>query len=119
MKKFFKGFQYAFAGIVYALKTQVNMQFHFVASFVVLFCALYFQISSLEALLLCLAVGIVWITELFNTAIEAVCDRISKDIHPLCKVAKDCAAAAVLIAAFLAIAIGLFVFYKYFLAFFQ
>lgn len=116
MKKFFKGFYYAFEGIFYALKTQINMKFHLFASIIVVFLAFFFQVSSLDALLLCFAIGIVWLTELFNTAIEALCDLISPDINPLAKIAKDCAAGAVLIAALLAIAIGVFVFYKYFFA---
>jgi diacylglycerol kinase len=37
--------------------------------------------------------------ELLNTAIEKICDLITKDIHPIIKVIKDIAAAAVLIAA--------------------
>lgn len=116
MKKFLKGFQYAFEGILYALKTQINMKFHLFASLLVILLAFLFHVSSTEALFLCFAVAIVWIAELFNTAIEALCDLISTNIHPLAKVAKDCAAGAVLIAALLAIAIGFIVFYKYFFA---
>ena len=34
------------------------------------------------------------IVELFNTAIEAIVDRVSTDIHPLSKIAKDAGSAA-------------------------
>lgn len=51
-----------------------------------------------EALLLSLAVLMVWVVELLNSSIEAVADAVTLDAHPLVKRAKDIASAAVLIA---------------------
>jgi diacylglycerol kinase len=56
-----------------------------------------------------LTVGLVWVAEFVNTSVEAVVDLLSPDIHPLAKVAKDVAAAAVLIAALAAVVIGLLI----------
>jgi diacylglycerol kinase len=56
-----------------------------------------------------LAVGLVLVAELLNTALEAVVDVVSPEQHRLAKLAKDCAAAAVLVAALAAAAAGLLV----------
>ncbi len=51
----------------------------------------------------------VWMAEFFNTALEAVVDIASPEYHPLAKIAKDVAAAAVLVGAFCAVIIGLLI----------
>jgi diacylglycerol kinase (ATP) len=56
-----------------------------------------------------LAIAMVWIAEFLNTALEAVVDLASPQAHPLAKVGKDVGAAAVLIAAFSSILIGLLI----------
>ncbi|ABM00202.1 diacylglycerol kinase [Shewanella amazonensis] len=57
--------------------------------------ALWLDVSTVEKLLMIMAVFIVLITELLNSAIEAVVDRIGDEIHPLSGQAKDIASAAV------------------------
>ncbi|MCL2918746.1 diacylglycerol kinase [Shewanella litorisediminis] len=57
--------------------------------------ALWVDVSTVEKLLMIMAVFIVLITELLNSAIEAVVDRIGDEIHPLSGQAKDIASAAV------------------------
>ena len=49
-------------------------------------------------------------TELINTSIEATIDLITDKVHPLAKIAKDTAAAAVLIFGFTAIIIAIIIF---------
>jgi len=56
-----------------------------------------------------LAIGLVFAAELLNTALEAVVDLVCPEQHPLAKLAKDCAAAAVLVAALAAAAAGVLV----------
>jgi diacylglycerol kinase len=51
----------------------------------------------------------VWMAEFMNTALEAVVDMVMPDLHPLAKVAKDIAAAAVLVGAIGAVLIGLLI----------
>ncbi len=53
-----------------------------------------------------LAVALVVVAELLNSALESVVDLVSPDDHPLAKRAKDVAAAAVLVAAVTAVAVG-------------
>ena len=55
------------------------------------------EVSSLERAVLLLVVFVALIVELLNSAIEAVVDRISLELHPLSKQAKDMGSAAQLI----------------------
>jgi diacylglycerol kinase (ATP) len=102
-----RSFKYAFAGWWFVLRTQHNAWIHAVASLVVVPLALWLGVSRLELAVIFLAITAVWVAEFINTAIEAVVDMASPEPHPLAKVAKDVAAAAVLLAAICAILIGL------------
>lgn len=57
-----------------------------------------------------LSIALVLVSELLNTAIEALVDLVSPGYHALAKRAKDAAAAAVLLAAIAAVIIGCTVF---------
>ncbi|AIW40811.1 MULTISPECIES: diacylglycerol kinase family protein [Paenibacillus] len=105
-------FRYAAEGVMYALRTQVNMRIHVAMALFVIVAGLTLHISRLDWLFVCVAIAIVIVAELFNTAVEAAVDLISPDIHPLAKAAKDTAAGAVLLAAVFAVIIGIFVFYR-------
>ncbi|NEU26282.1 diacylglycerol kinase family protein [Paenibacillus polymyxa] len=105
-------FRYAAEGVIYALRTQINMRIHVVVALLVIVAGLTLRISRLDWLFVCLAIAIVIVAELINTAVEAALDLISPDIHPLAKAAKDTAAGAVLLAAVFAVIIGIFVFYR-------
>ncbi|WP_342418571.1 diacylglycerol kinase family protein [Paenibacillus sp. FSL H8-0168] len=105
-------FRYAAEGVMYALRTQVNMRIHVAVALLVIVAGLTLHISRLDWFFVCVAIAIVIVAELFNTAVEAAVDLISPDIHPLAKAAKDTAAGAVLLAAVFAVIIGIFVFYR-------
>ena len=103
-------FGHAFRGIWSALRSEVHLRFHAVATAVVLGLGLYYGLSRLEWALVALAVAGVWTAELLNTAIEALTDLASPDFHPLAGKAKDVAAGAVLLAAAGAVVVGGLVF---------
>lgn len=109
--RWLKSMRYAYEGIQYALSTQPNMKFHFFASFAVLVSALFFRLPRTDILLLLLAITLVIVTELINTGIEKTVDLAMPNRHPLAKIAKDTAAAAVLVTAVFAAAVGVVVFY--------
>jgi diacylglycerol kinase (ATP) len=90
----------AIDGIIYAVKTQRHMRYHLCAALVALILGLILNISRLEFTLLCLAIILVLITEMFNTAIETTVDMICEEFHPKAKLAKDIAAGVVLTASF-------------------
>jgi diacylglycerol kinase (ATP) len=60
--------------------------------------ALIAPVTAIERLLLFGSLLLVLVVELINSAIEAVSDRVSLELHPLAKRAKDAASAAVLLA---------------------
>lgn len=102
-------FRYAFEGWWYVLRTQRNAWLHALASILVFLLCFWLQIERHEWAIIIIAVTIVWIAEFLNTAIEAVIDMASPDIHPLAKVAKDVGAASVLIGAIASALIGLLI----------
>lgn len=111
LRKWLRSFRFAYEGILYALGTQKNMKFHFAAAFLVFILALYFELPKTELLFVLLAVTLILVTELINTAIEKTVDLAMLEQHPVAKIAKDVAAAAVLVASIFACIIGFIVFY--------
>lgn len=107
---FFRGFKYAFCGIIHCIKNERNMRIHTVAALYVLVFARFFDLSREDFLLLLLTIGGVISAEMINTAIEELCDKVSKEYHPLIKAAKDTSAGAVLILAIFAFIIGIILF---------
>ncbi|MDR0308888.1 MAG: diacylglycerol kinase family protein [Coriobacteriales bacterium] len=105
-----QAFRYAFQGIAYAFRTQRNMRIHLLTTVVVLIVAFLLHLQALEWVALLFAIALVIGSELVNTAIEATVDLASPERQPLAKIAKDSAAAAVLIFALFAAVIGLIVF---------
>lgn len=99
-------FRYAWAGVRHMIRVENNAKIHLLATVLVIVFASWLEVSRMEWVVLILAMSIVWIGELFNTAIEAIVDLVSPDFHPLAKVAKDSAAGATLIAAIGAAAVG-------------
>lgn len=110
MQRLFKSFDYAFQGIGFAFRTQVNFRIHVGVSMAVIVLGLWLQVSAIEWAILVVTMMIVLAAELFNTALEAALDRVSTDHHPLAKVGKDTAAGAVLISALGAVIVGLLIF---------
>lgn len=110
LKRLFRSIGHAIEGINYTLKTQRNMQIHVGVAVVALFLSWILDITWNHALLVFFSIFFVFILEIINTAIEATVDLVTTDYHPLAKVAKDTAAGAVLLAAVMAILVGIYVF---------
>lgn len=115
LKKFVKGFQFAFEGILTALKTECNMRVHFVCMFYMYLFLLafdFFQITRTQFAIIFIANGLVIGGELINTAVEAAVDLHGEEHTPLGKIAKDTAAGAVLVFAIAAVACGISIMYQ-------
>ena len=102
-------FRFAFAGIATLFRTQAHPWIHLAATVVVAAVGLICAVDRLEWCLLILSIGLVWIAEAVNTAVEFTVDLASTDFHETAGKAKDVAAAAVLLAAATAATIGLIV----------
>ncbi len=108
-RRFFHSFDHAFSGVRYAFKTQVNMRVHLGIAVVVVALAWYLGLELVQWAILGLTVGFVMVAEMFNTVAEAAMDAATPYYHPLVKVAKDVAAGAVLITAFVSVSVGLLI----------
>lgn len=104
-------FRYAIAGIIYCIRSQRHMKVHLLAAFGALGLAWRFELSGIEWGVLFLTIAGVITAEIFNTALEALVDKVSPEFHPLAKIAKDAAAGAVLIQAVAALGVGYVLFW--------
>ena len=104
-----KSFACAGRGVILLLHTQVNARIHLLATAAVIAAGVAFHIARGEWVLLTLAIGIVWIAEAANTAIEFLADRITREHDEQIRRAKDIAAGGVLLAAIAATVIGILV----------
>lgn len=102
---------YALSGIRALLRSEPNIAVHSIATFIVLCCAVIRNLNKTEWCCILFAIGIVWVAEAFNTAVEKLCDLYTTAVHPLIKTIKDIAAAGVLLAAATSAAIGIIIFF--------
>ncbi len=100
---------YAIAGWLYMLRRQKNTRIQAVASIAVFVMAFWLQIEAIGWAMLILAVTIVWMAEFMNAAVEAAINLASAELHPMAKVGKDVASAAVLLGVVASVLIGLLV----------
>jgi diacylglycerol kinase (ATP) len=105
-----KSFGHAASGIEKFLRSEHNAWLHLIATAAVLLAALVLKVSAMEAVGLTIAVGLVWLAEMVNTAFEKLTDLISTDRDPQIGFIKDVAAGAVLVASGAALLIGLIIF---------
>lgn len=111
-----RSFKHAFRGLTSLLKHEPNARIHLIAMLVVIGCGAYFKISLEEWLAVLVVIALVFSFEAINTSIENLCDVAHPEIHPKIKIAKDVAAAAVLISAIISVVVGLLVFGPHFRA---
>ncbi len=91
-------FQYAWAGVLYATTTQRNFRVHLGVGAIAVALGIMLRITPLEFAVVGIMIALVLTMELLNTAVEAMVDlAIGDQYHDLAKIAKDCAAGAVLI----------------------
>lgn len=105
-----KSFTHATRGISLILQTQENFWIHIVATIVTLFLSIRYNISVSEWVAIVSVIGLVLVSEAFNTAIEIDIDLTSPNYHPYAKDTKDVAAGAVLISSIISLVVGLIIF---------
>lgn len=108
-KTLWESFRFAFQGLVYSFKTQRNFRIHCVAAVALIILLTCLDFELYQVLFLLSAAFVVLVSELFNTAIEKTIDLYTAEYHPLAKIAKNCAAAAVLMSALYAAVVGVFI----------
>jgi diacylglycerol kinase len=110
MRKIMNSFLFAFNGLAYAFRTQLNFKIHCCFAIIVVFLGVFVKLNTSEWLWISLAIALVLVLELLNTAIEVLVDLVSPERNDKAGAIKDLAAAAVVVASLLALAIGLFIF---------
>ncbi|MBK7851854.1 MAG: diacylglycerol kinase family protein [Bacteroidetes bacterium] len=103
-------FKPALTGLAAAFRSQFNMKIHGIMTILVIICAFYFQLSPVEWCIILFCIGSVIVAELLNTSLEVTVDIASPQIQEKAGLAKDVAAAAVLIASIMSAIIGLIIF---------
>jgi diacylglycerol kinase len=113
IKKHLASYRYAMRGIWLAFRYDHNMGLHLAAAAAVLIVNYLLGISRTEWLMTLILIGVVWMAEIFNTAIEKLADRVTREHDPLIGQAKDLAAGAVLIICIAAIICALIIYSPY------
>lgn len=104
-------FKNSFKGIRLALKSERNIRIHFVVALMVMSAGIVLKFTPLEYSILLIAIAIVIIAEMVNSAIEFSLDAIFHNRYSkLVGMAKDIAAGAVMVATFISISIGILLF---------
>ncbi len=103
----FVSFKYAWMGISYAFRTQRNFRIHVSVGLLAVGLSFLLSLSRVEIAIISLTIGAVLTMELLNTALESVVDlTVRQTYHELAKIAKDCAAGAVMISALVAVLVA-------------
>ena len=101
-----RSFRFAANGLRVLLRNEHNARIHILAALLSLAAGILLGLSSGDMLLIVFAIGLVFVTELLNTAVEYVCDWLSPEYNEKVKAIKDLCAAAVLVSALVAAVIG-------------
>lgn len=104
--KFLRSFQIGFLGFAHAVRSEQNMRLHCVAALGIIAAGIVLKLSLAEWIAIVLCIGLVISAECMNTALERLADRVSGEMDPLIKQAKDCGSAAVLVLAVTAAVVG-------------
>ncbi|MBW4659946.1 MAG: diacylglycerol kinase family protein [Drouetiella hepatica Uher 2000/2452] len=103
----FVSFKYAWAGLSYTFLTQRNFRIHVTVGSLAIALGIYLQVTRVEVAIIGLTIGAVLTMELLNTALESVVDlTVRQTYHELAKIAKDCAAGAVLVSSLAAVIVA-------------
>jgi len=113
MGGFWRGFYFAWQGIIHVFRYERNARVHLLFAILAFALGLFLRISDVELAAIFFAVIIVFLAEIFNTAIEKTLDLIDNKPNHQIMIIKDMAAGAVLVAAVAAIMMGVVIFGPY------
>ncbi len=103
-------FKYAFSGVREAFQSERNMKVHFLLMILSIILGVALKLSPVEWAIFIITIGLVLISEFINTSLEQIVDIVSPEKQEKAKIAKDVAAAGVLISAVVAVLIGILLF---------
>jgi len=113
LSKRLKSFGYALQGIRTLIVTQPHAQLHLLATIIVVTAGILVGLRRWEWVAIMLCIGMVWMAEALNTALEFLADEVSLEQRELIGKAKDIAAGGVLIVAMISVVIAALVFWNH------
>lgn len=105
-----RSFSFAINGIISLIRNEHNARIHVAAMVGVIVLGILLKIGPVDWMFISVAIGLVFIAELFNTSVERLADVVNPERSEKIRLIKDYAAGAVLIAAITAAVIGVWVF---------
>ncbi len=112
----FRGFRgslkIAMKGILYLFLYHRNMRIIFMSGIAAFVLGLYFKLKGIELVALCVTITLVFMAEIFNTAIEMLMDVATDKYNTKVRLIKDIAAAIVVLACLNAVAVGYILFVR-------
>ena len=109
-KRIISSIKNSWNGLKVAYKNEQSMYIHLVCTVILLVLSFLLEISMTQWLIIIAIIGLTLVVELLNTAIESTVDLVTKEFHPLAKVAKDTASAAEFILTLTSTIIALMIF---------
>jgi len=106
--------KYSICGFLTSIKEERSLHLYFFCAIFVLILSFILNIRTTDFVFVMIALFLILIVELVNTALENVVDLVTKEYHPLAKKAKDAASAATFMAVLLGILMGFYIFIPYF-----
>jgi len=103
----------AIKGIGYLFLYHRNMRIIFLCGIAAFLAGVHFKLKGIELVALCITITLVFMAEIFNTAIEIMINMSTRKYHPLIKVVKDIAASVVLIASINSLGVGFILFWRH------
>ena len=107
LRKFIKSFTFAFEGLKLAIQVDQNVRFHIAIGVLIVIASYLLKVNKFELLFILFSIFFVLITEMVNTAIEEMTNLIIQEHRLEAKIAKDVAAASVLLSAVFAVIVGI------------
>jgi diacylglycerol kinase (ATP) len=101
-----ESFNFAAKGILYLFLYHRNMRIIFMLGLAAILAGVLFHLKGIELVALCITVTLVFMAEIFNTAVELMMDSITEKYHTKIRLIKDIAAGIVLITCINALAVG-------------
>lgn len=112
-KNFIRSLGFAGKGLRYFFKQELHAMYHSIAAIAVVAAGSIFDVSRTDWAILIIAIALVFTSEIINTTIEKFMDLLHPQHHPKAGLVKDLAAGMVLFCSFIAIILGIIVFYPY------
>lgn len=109
-KNFISALKNAFNGIKCVFKCERNLKIQLTFAIIAILFSAFFKINLIEWAIIILVIFVVFLSEMFNSAIEVIVDMITPEYNEKAKIAKDIAAGGVTLSAIASIVIGILIF---------